>query len=93
MLKPSSHRALSRSLYAVFPPLMFGIAVVAGSKRQRRYWPLCGFLLLLFVLQTACGGGNSSNGGGTQGPTNYTVMVTGTSGLIQHTSQVAVTVQ
>jgi hypothetical protein len=92
-LVPLSHRQLGKSLYAVWLPLMFGITVVGGSKKlRRRYWVLCGFLLLLF-LQTACGGGNSSSGGGKQGPTNYTVTVTGASGTMRHTTQVTVTVQ
>jgi hypothetical protein len=39
----------------------------------------------------ACGGSNSSSGGGT--PKTYTVTVTGTSGAIQHTAQVTVTVR
>jgi len=94
MQNPATHRQLGRLLYALWLPFMFGIAVVGGSRRLRcGYWALCSVLLLLLVLQTACGGGNNSNHGGTKGPTNYTVTVTGASGAIQHTTQVAVTVQ
>jgi FG-GAP-like repeat/Divergent InlB B-repeat domain len=90
-LTPASYRRLSKSLYALWLPLMLGITLVGGSKKLRRaYWVLGG-LLVLVVLQVACGGSNNSSGGGT--PTNYTVTVTSTSGAIQHTTQVAVTVQ
>ena len=94
MLVPSGHWQLGKPLLAIWLPLMFGITVVGGSKKlRRRYWVLCGLLMLMFFLQTACGGSNSSSGGGTPSPTNYTVTVTGTSGTIQHTTQVTVTVQ
>jgi hypothetical protein len=90
-LTPASYRRLSKSLYALWLPLMLGITLVGGSKKLRRaYWVLGG-LLVLVVLQVACGGSNNNSGGGT--PTNYAVTVTSTSGAIQHTTQVAVTVQ
>jgi len=95
-LAPADQRRLNKSLYALWLPLMFGITVVGGSKKlRRRYWAFCGLLLLLLFLLTACGGGNSSgsNGTGTPQPTNYTVTITSTSGAIQHTTQVTVTVQ
>jgi hypothetical protein len=74
---------------------MLGIALLPGSKKElRRYWMPCGFFLLLVLLQAACGGGASSNSMAKQ-PTSYTVTVTGTatSGTIQHTTQVTVTIQ
>ncbi len=92
----------NRQLYAIWFPFMFGFTVVAGSRKlQRRYWALCGMLLLLLLLQTACGTGGSNNisngsnasGAGTPSTTSYTVTITGTSGVIQHTVQVGVTVQ
>jgi hypothetical protein len=68
---------------------MFGIAFIQGSNtKRRRYWFVGILLLLLLVLQTACGGSNNKTS-----PRNYTVTVTGTSGAIQHTRQVTVTVQ
>lgn len=88
---PFSRPQLSKSLYAVWLPLLFGVTVVGRSKKQwRRYCVLCGLLLLVLILQAACG---SSSGGGTQAPMNYTVTVTGTSGAIQHSTQVTVAVQ
>jgi YVTN family beta-propeller protein len=96
MQLPFSRPQLSRSLYAVGLPLMFGIGLVGGSKtKHRRYWVFYGLLLLLLVLQAACGGSNNSTGAGTgtPSPTNYTVTVAGASGAIEHTTQVAVTVQ
>lgn len=80
-----------KSIYAMWFPLIFGITVTARSKKHRpSRWILCGVLLLLFILQIACGGGSSSSG--PPPPTNYTVTVTGTSVAIQHTTQVAITV-
>jgi hypothetical protein len=80
-------------VYALLLPFMFGVTLVAGSKKQRhRYGVPCGLLLLLILLQTACGGG-SSRTSVVQQPTNYMVTVTGVSGTITHTTQVTVTVQ
>jgi hypothetical protein len=94
MQPPLSHRQ-SMLFYALWLPFMFGITVVGGSRKLRRgCWAAAGAFLLLLFLETACGGGNSSNGGGgIPAATNYTVTITGTSGAIQQTSQVTVTVQ
>jgi hypothetical protein len=90
---PSGRPQLGRSLYTLWLPLMLGITLVGGAKKQHgRYGLFCGLLLLLF-LQTACGGSSSSSGIGTTPPTNYTVTVTGAAGTIQHATQVTVTVQ
>jgi hypothetical protein len=89
-----SRPELSKSLYAVGLPLLLGIALVGGSKTNRRRHPLfCGLFLVLSVLQMACGGGINSSGNGTPSPMNYTVTVAGVSGTIEHTAQVIVTVQ
>jgi Divergent InlB B-repeat domain len=95
MRLPSSHPQLSKFLYAMWLPLVFGITVVGEAKKiPRRHWILYGFLAVMFISQTACGGGNSSSNSVLhQAPTNYTVTVTGASGAIQHTTQIAVTVQ
>jgi hypothetical protein len=71
---------------------MFGVTVLAKSKRLRRYPIALGCLLaLLLFLQMGCAtGGNNRT---TPPPTNYTVTVTGASGAIMHSTQVAVTVQ
>ena len=80
---------LRRLAYVVWFPLMFGLVMMGRSNRNRRApGILCGLLLLLF-LHTACVSGS----GGKQGSTNYTVTVTGTSGAVQHTTQVTVTAQ
>jgi|HubBroStandDraft_6_1064221.scaffolds.fasta_scaffold12245_2 DNA-binding beta-propeller fold protein YncE len=77
-----------RLQYALWLPLIFGITPVAAPKRQRhRYCSVCVWFLSFVLLQTACSGGHGVS------PTNYTVAVTGTSGSIQHTTQVKVTVQ
>jgi hypothetical protein len=78
--------------YAVALLLTFGIVVFAGSKRrQRAYWLMCGVLALLCGLQAACGGGGSGAPPPPPAQT-FTVTVTATSGAIQETTQVTVTV-
>jgi uncharacterized repeat protein (TIGR03803 family) len=78
-------------LYALCLPLtLVGmIPVVAAKHRRRRQWAMGG-ILLLSILQVACGGASSPI---QPGPTNYTVTVTGTSGAIAHTTQLTITVQ
>jgi uncharacterized repeat protein (TIGR03803 family) len=76
--------------YAVWLPLAFFLAAVRRSKKTRcGYWALGGALVLLLVLQSACGG----TGGTPTSQTNYTVTVTATSGAIQHTTQVEITLR
>jgi hypothetical protein len=93
MSSPATHQQRRRSLFAAWLPLMFGVTLVIGPSKQRCRWVICGSLLLLFFLQTACGSSNSSNGSGTPPPTNYTATVTATSGTLQQTTQLAVTIQ
>jgi hypothetical protein len=89
---PATHPHLRRSLFATWLPLMFGITFVLGSSKQRcRLRVICGSLLLLLFLETACSTSNSSNG--TRPPTNYTVTVTAASGGVQQTTQLAMTMQ
>jgi uncharacterized repeat protein (TIGR03803 family) len=75
---------------AVWVPLALVLAVVGRSRKRRPdRWALGGALFLLLVLQSACGGA----GGTTPAQTSYTVTVTGTSGAIQHSTHVGVTLQ
>jgi len=91
MQAPYQRLRPNRLAYAAWLPLAFGITLIGAPKRRRGTLLLGGFVQLLALSLVACGGG--SGGGGNQGPTNYTVTVTGTSGSIQHTAQVTVTVQ
>lgn len=93
-LIPSGEAQLSRSLYAVFLPISFaliGLGLADGKSRngRRSLWLLCSLGLAFVALQAGCGGGNSVQ---QMRPQNYIVIVTGTSGAIQHTSSVTVTV-
>jgi hypothetical protein len=76
--------------------ILMGVGLVGlrSQKRRLTYLPLCAILLSCVVLQMACGGGGSSTGsnGGTAAGT-YTVNINATSGSIQHSSPVTVTVQ
>jgi hypothetical protein len=91
-LSPDARRGRSTWLYyAVCLPMVFVIAVFGGSrvKRERHLWFLA-LLLGLIVVQVACGGSSGSTG---TPPQNYTVTITGTSGSILQTLQLAVTIQ
>jgi hypothetical protein len=88
-LRPDGSQ-FGKFVYATWLPLIFGIIIVERSKKHRPdRWILGGGALLLLLLQIACGGSSSN----AVPPTNYTVTVTGTSGALQHTAQVSVTVQ
>jgi len=79
---------LGKLSYALCLPLTFGILMLGRSEKQRRVRLIfCGTSLLLLLLLPACGGS------GSHVPSNYTLTVTGTSGSIQHTAQIMVTVQ
>ena len=85
------------ALYAAWLPvpviILIGWSVGARKPKQQRrnLWLPCGFLLGLAVLQAGCGGGSSAS----PPPVaqNYTVTVTATSGAIQHSTPITVTVQ
>ena len=87
----SSRRHILGLLFAVWVPLatIAMISIVTTKKERRRRWMPCAFLLPLLLLLAACGGSNVTQ----HGSTNYTVTVKGTSGTIQHTTQVTVTIQ
>src|SRR5262249_41165253 len=59
------------------------------TVRSRQFWLLCSVFIVSIVLHAGCGGGSSNP---PPPPLNYTVTVTATSGAIQHTTQVSVTV-
>lgn len=92
-LTPAGMGQFSGSLYAAFLPLTafvligFSFAPRKSKNRRRSLWPLCGLFIAFIALQAGCGGGSQL-----PPPLNYTVTVTATSGTIQHTTQVTVTV-
>ncbi|HEV2327092.1 MAG TPA: Ig-like domain-containing protein, partial [Terracidiphilus sp.] len=83
--------------------LIFACALFFWIPKKRRSW-LTMFVLLVFLgsmAGMACGGGGGSGGGGGGGgggnpgttAGTYTVTVTGTSGTLNHTTTVTLTVQ
>jgi uncharacterized BrkB/YihY/UPF0761 family membrane protein len=82
-------------LYAAWLPLLgialIGIGLIFRNQKNRRHslWVLTGSLLTLCAVMTGCGGGSNAP----PPAQTYSVVVTGTSGAIQHTIQVTVTVQ
>jgi YVTN family beta-propeller protein len=94
-LIPSGEAKFSRPLYAIFLPFslaLTGLGLANSKSRNGRssVWLLCTVFLALVALQTGCGGG--INPPPPPPALNYTVTVTATSGAIQHSTQVTVTV-
>ena len=80
----------TRSVYELCLALAVFAFLLAATLEQRRYraWLLTATALVLSVFAGACGGGNS----GPPPPRNFTVIVTATSGTIQHSTTISVTI-
>ena len=80
-------------LYSAWLPLgLLGCVLVTGfDRKQRKFWALCLLMLAATMLPAACGGGSNVTKG--PPPQNFTVTVTATSGAIQHSTPITVTVQ
>jgi len=90
-LIPSSEGHPSSPLYAVLLPIplvLIGFSLASGKSKQhtRQLWLIYSIMIAFVALQAGCGGKSNPP------PVNYTVTVTATSGTIQHTTQVTVTV-
>ena len=92
MQLPLGNRRLNVFLLATFVPLMF-LKCFANRRLARLRMHVILFALFLFLLlMSACGGNSGSTGKTGPSGTAYTVTVTATSGTINHTAQVGVTV-
>ena len=91
-----SGRFSGRAYYAFLPLLgivMIGVSTAgrASKGRHRHVWILASLFVALVILQTGCGSGSTTQQ--PPPPQNYSVTVTGASGWLTHTTQIAVTVQ
>jgi len=81
-------------LFATWLPLGLLGCVLATSldKKWRRLWAPSLLILVVTILPAACGSSNSIKSPPPQ-QQHYTVTVTGTSGVVQHSTVISVTVQ
>ena len=71
---------------------LLGCVLATGfDTKRRKFWALCLLMSAITILPAACGGG--SNVPKRPPPQNYTVTVTATSGAVQHSTAISVTVQ
>jgi uncharacterized repeat protein (TIGR01451 family) len=87
---PAPYIRTGSSLASVLSLGMLGFVLVPKfDKRHRKRWALCLMILLVAILPVACGGGSTT----TPHDKIYVVTVTATSGALQHTTAITVTVR
>jgi hypothetical protein len=104
-IAPTAAQALpfgnpSRPLNALLLPMaglaLIGIGFISRREKKAKLpgLLLCSLLVGGLVFLSACGGAGSTGGGGGGTPTGtYTITVTGTSGSLQHSTTVKLTLQ
>jgi uncharacterized repeat protein (TIGR01451 family) len=74
---------------ALLPMGIVGFVLILFDRKRRRTWTLCFLMIVSVLLPVACGGGS----GTPPPPVSYMVTVTATSGALQHSTVISVTVQ
>ena len=89
-LTPKLFNATTRLHATLLPMGIVGFVLVLFDRKRRRVWTLCLLLIVTTILPVACGGGSSNPP--LPVAQNYTVTVTATSGTLQHSTTISVTV-
>jgi len=92
-LRQPGGMAVSGGLFGAWLPLgLLGCVLATGlDKKRRKLCALCLLVMVATVLPTACGGGGDIAKG--PPPQTYVVTVAATSGTLQHSTTISVTVQ
>lgn len=87
--KPQSFDTVTGLQATLLPVGMVGLVLLLSDRKRRGLWTLCLLFIWAAILPTGCGGGSSA---GQPMPQNYSVTVSATSGALQRSTTISVTV-
>jgi len=85
---PKSPNTITGLWAELLPVGLVGFVLLLSDSKRRRQWILCFLLIGAAILPAACGGGSSTR----SVPQNYSVTVSATSGALQRSTTISVTV-